>query len=127
MHLKHIYLTLARNPDEDILDAERDQHYVITAPLNADGHVDEVLWKTYKDKCEARHIQNGRADRIGKLTHFKGAWRLHYPGEAPSDDEVLFDLGSHCFLPGEYVTVNEPDGDTLTYRVDKVEKGPLLG
>ncbi|MEM8986214.1 MAG: hypothetical protein AAGC95_05770 [Pseudomonadota bacterium] len=126
MHLKYVHLTIARNPGEDIPEDEYDQRYLITAPLTPEGHIDETLWRDHKDKCEARHITAGRADRIGKLTRRGGAWRLHYPGDAPSDDEMLFHLDTHKFLPGEYVTVSEPDGDVFTYRIARVEKGPRI-
>ena len=44
-----------------------------------------------------------------------GGWALHYDGEARPDD-IGFHFADECFVPGEYVSINEA-GKMHTYRV----------
>ncbi len=44
------------------------------------------------------------------------SWVFSYaPGE--SDDEALFHVENHAISVGEYLTITEPDGEKLPFRV----------
>jgi hypothetical protein len=50
-----------------------------------------------------------------------GAWVFHYEGaDGAGEDDPTYRLGEHRFVPGEYVTIFEDDGEH-TYRVVSVD------
>jgi hypothetical protein len=116
--MKTIRLELARNPRYP--DGNNGCGYDIRLPLDADGGIDPQAFRRYRKSCTVRRFWEGESDRIGELHHTRhGAWAFSYePGEA--DDEALFRLESHALRTGEYVTVREPDGEPLTFRVAEV-------
>jgi hypothetical protein len=62
-----------------------------------------------------RHWPNER-DLTGYVIRTPGGWALSYePGE--DDDETVFHLETHPIRIGEYITVTEPDGQKLPFRV----------
>ena len=127
MHLKTIHMELARNPGDHSADALRAHRYVLTAPLTSDGHLDHDVWKRNKEACVFTHYVDGEVERHGRLSHLGGGWRLHPPGEAPSEDEKFYKLDQHQLLEGEYLTLSEPDGEALTYRIARITRGPEAG
>ena len=94
--------------------------YEIKAPLTADGHFNEEAWRAAKDKCVVRRFWQGEPDEHGKLIHTRHrTWAISYePGE--DDDEPLFSLATHKIVPGEYISIREQDGDTLTFAIVSV-------
>ena len=125
MHLKYIQLELARNPgDDEHIGSPSHYRYILTAPLTPDGHLDRQLWERNKEKCVFTHFLPDEPERHGKITHRGGGWQLHYNGADPAEDEKPHKLDRHVMLEGEYLTINEPDGDAWTYKVTRVWKGP---
>jgi hypothetical protein len=118
MALTQVVLRLARNPGYP--EGDPAQGYVITAPLTADGHLDPNAWREARKACTVirfRPHEERHAD--GFLAHRGSSWFIHYDEEGEGDDEPLYRLGEHNLAVGEYVTVHESDGDSLTYRVDQ--------
>lgn len=91
--------------------------YEFTAPLTADGRIDEAAWRTQRKQCTVRRFWKGEADQLGRLIHTRhGTWAFSYaPGE--DDDTPFVHLESHVLKPGEYVSIREHGGDTLPFRV----------
>ena len=124
MSMKRIRLELAR--DHDFPQGSRDRGYEFTAPLDADDHIDPVLWKQDRDKCRVRRFWDGEKDEVGHLVRKPGgSWAFHYDilGDE-DDDETGYRFGSHAFRPGEYVSINEHDDQLRTFRVVTVLEVP---
>jgi hypothetical protein len=116
MALTQVVLTLARNPG--FPDGDPGQGYIITAPLDADGRLDPEEWREKRKACTVvrfRPDEERHAD--GFLTHRGAGWFVHYDEEGEGEDEPLYRLGDHKLAVGEYVTVHEDGGRSLTYRV----------
>jgi hypothetical protein len=128
--LKRIRLNLARSKEHP---AGSSRHgYEFTAPLDATSHIDAALWKKHREHCRVRRFWEGEADEIGHLVHRPGGkaggvWAFHYDirdnDNDPDDDEAGYRFGAHAFVPGEYVSIRDEDGDMHTFQV--VSVGPV--
>lgn len=127
---KRIRLELARTKEHP---AGSPLHgYEFVAPLTADSHIDPAAWKAHRDQCRVRRFW-GREEEIGHLVHRPGGaagatWAFHYDirdiDDDPDDDEAGYRFGAHAFVPGEYVSVRDEDGDLNTFVV--VTVGPVV-
>lgn len=123
MSLSHIRLQLAR--DHDFPQGSTERGYEFTAPLLADGRIDEKEWRANIDRCRVRRFWVDELDEIGHLIRKPGgAWAFHYDmlGDA-DDDETGYRFGDHKFTPGEYVSIKEQDDVLRTFKVTFV--GPV--
>ena len=103
-----------------------DRHgYEFVAPLDKDGHIDPKLWREYRTYCGVRRFWEGEPDEAGRLVHkpggTSGRWVFDYDDTAEFDDEAGYRFGEHAFLPGEYVSVRDEDGEMHTFQVATVE------
>jgi len=120
---KHITLTLARCPEFPLGSSKHG--YVITAPLDADGYLDTDARKTAQSLCLARRFSPDEKDRFGRLLHRAGGpngatWVIDYDPNATTDDERGFRLEAHQFVPGNYVSIRDDEGNLTTYQVSRV-------
>lgn len=116
--LTRLTLRLGRNPHAGYPEGDDAHGYVIVAPVDHDGKLDEALWRAHRQACTVVRfspIPEERAD--GVLARRGDAWFFHYDEADEGPDEPLYRLGDHRLLLGEYVTVKEADGDALTYKV----------
>jgi len=122
--LNRIVLTLARS--RDFPDGSPRHGYDFIAPLDAEGHIDPILWKKYRDYCGVRRFWAGEDDEIGRLVHKPGGpeharWVFDYNPRDDDDDEAGYRFGEHAFLVGEYVSISGRDGKLHTFRVISVD------
>lgn len=123
MALSRITLRLARNPGTEFANGDDRRGYLLVAPLNAKGFLDEAAWKAHKDSCTVRHFSPDLPEpREGLLRRRGENWFFDYEDGATEDDEPVFKLGGHPFVVGEYVTVTDEDDRPLTYQVKDVAK-----
>jgi hypothetical protein len=114
-----IRLELAREPGHPT--GEASHGYDIVAPLDADGRIDPANWRTHRDASRVRRFRRDEEDRVGRLGRkHGGTWFFDY-GEGDRDDEPGFRFGDERFVPGEYVSVREQDGEMHTFRIVSVE------
>ena len=98
--------------------------YEFVAPLDADGHIDVESWRNYRTVCFVHRLENGMIRDRGLLVHRAGGeggatWAFDYElGEG--EEESGFRFGAHPFIPGEYVSIRDEDGDLHTYQVVSV-------
>lgn len=120
MSLKVITLELARNPGQP--EGDHSHGYVFRAPLDPRGHFDRFQWAAMKSFCTVHRIENGHEVENGLLIlNRRGQWVFSYaPGD--EDDESLFRLAQHVFVPGEYVSITEHDGKQRTFKVASVAR-----
>ena len=122
--LKHIRLNLARSKEFPTGSARHGYEFV--APIDSNGHIDSPLWQQFRDHCRVRRFWNGADDQIGRLVHKPGGaeharWVFDYDANRADDDESGYRFGIHAFLPGEYVSISDQDGELHTFKVIAVE------
>jgi hypothetical protein len=116
MSLHQIVLKLARNPGFPA--GDQTQGYVLVAPLDSQSRLDLGDWRKNREVCTVIRFKPGEdRDADGVLAHNGAHWFFHYDEIGEGDDEPVFRLGDHRLAVGEYVTIHESDGKSLTYRV----------
>lgn len=116
---RKVRLELAREPGRPAGDAR--YGYDLLIPLDGDGRIDGAAWRANRDLTRIRRFRSDEADQIGKLGRRPGgAWYFDYH-EGDADDEAGFRFGDEAFVPGEYVSLRERDGEFHTFRVVSVE------
>ena len=116
---KTVVQELALHPDARTAAPPRSRGYVMTAPLNAAGHLDTSGVSAHR--WPVRRFGDPGDGDIGWLAHRGSAWFIDYDPDSESDNEPIFRLSDHRFIIGEYVTITSHEGEALTYRVVSVE------
>jgi len=122
--LKRIRLDLARS--KEFPNGSSDHGYEFVAPLDTQGHIDAHLWQQHRDHCRVRRFWNGAPEQVGRLVHKPGGkeharWIFDYDVKRRDDDESGYRFGAHTFIPGEYVSISDEDGESHTFRVASVQ------
>lgn len=114
MNWKSIRLELART--NGFPQGSPGRAFLLRLPLDADGLIDaEALARNPERAAVHRHWPN-EPDQSGYVIRAGTGWAFSYrPGE--EDDEAIFHLETHPIRLGEYVTLTEPDGTRLPFRV----------
>ena len=114
--LKKIRLNLART--REFPNGSNRHGYEFAAPLDADGHIDVEGWKRLRENCRVRRFWADEEEDLGHLVHRPGgSWAFRYDIAGDEDDEAGYRLGDHAFVPGEYVSIRDEDGDLHTFQV----------
>ena len=121
MSLSRIVMRLARNPGTEFADGDDHRGYTLTAPLTADGLIDEAGFRQNGKVCSVRRFALDEDPQEGRLSRRGDHWFFDY-GAGAVDDEAVFRLGQHRFSVGEYVTIADEDGRPLTYKVTDVQE-----
>src|SRR3954453_5355343 len=120
---KRIRLNLARSKEFPSGWARHGFEFV--AQLDARHHIDAGLWRTHREHCGVRRFW-GDEEEFGKLVHKPGGkehsrWVFDYDDAADEDDEAGYRFAGHAFVPGEYVSIRDEEGDMHTFQVVSVE------
>ena len=120
---KRIRLHLARS--KEFPDGSDHHGYEFVAPLDAKGHIDQHLWQKHREHCRVRRFWEGDDEKAGLVIHKPGGaeharWVFDYDQTRSDDDESGYRFGAHAFLPGEYVSISDDDGEVHTFRVVSV-------
>ena len=119
MSWKSIRLELARTSDFPQGSASR--AYLLRLPLGDNGLIDEPVLRATPARATVRRFWPNEPDMAGYVLPASGGWVFSYePGE--EDDEAVFHLENHPIRLGEYVTLTEPDGRQLPFRVASIER-----
>jgi hypothetical protein len=121
MTLSRIVMRLARNPGTEFAGGDDHRGYTLTAPLTADGHLDEGAFMKARANCKVRRFAPDEDPVDGRLNRRGHRWFFDYDEQDTADDEPVHRLGEHRFAVGEYVTVTDEDGRPLTYKVVEVK------
>lgn len=120
MPLSRIVMRLARNPGTEFADGDDHRGYTLTAPLTAEGRLDEAAFGADATGCTVRRFTPDEDAEEGMLGRRGDSWFFDYDPEDSADDEPLFKLGDHSFNLGDYVSVADVDGRLLAYKVTEV-------
>lgn len=124
MTLSRIVMRMARNPGTEFAGGDDHRGYTLTAPLTADGMLDEAAYAKSKTQCVVRRFAPDEAAADGRLARKGERWFFDYDDEDSADDEPVHRLGQHRFALGDYVSVSDEDGRLLTYKVMEVTELP---
>lgn len=114
MNWKSIRLELART--KEFPEGSAGRCYLLRLPVRDDGLIDEEALGDRPAQATVRRFWPNEADLSGYVIRTPKGWAFSYrPGE--DDDESVFHLESHPLRIGEYVTLTEPDGQQLPFRV----------
>lgn len=123
--LSRLTLRLARNPQSGAPEGDPTRGYSILAPLDAEGHIDLVAWRDARARCTVvRFSPDPEEQADGWLTHNGSHWFFRYDEDLEGPDEPVFRLGDHRMIADEFVSVRQPDGKSLVYRVTDVTALP---
>lgn len=115
--LSTIRLVLARN--SGFPEGSVEHGYELNVPLSPDAHIDLAAFHERRPDCTFTRFWGDEGERHGQVVHGRHGWAFSYePGE--DDDEPILRLEGHVLRPGEYVTVREANGESLTFRVVSV-------
>lgn len=118
--LKIIRLNLARSKEHP--NGSNRHGYEFVAPLDETGHIDAEAWKKVKERCRVRRFWGDEEWDIGHVVHGPGGrWAFRYDIEGDEDDEGGYRFAAHPFVPGEYVSIRDDDGEMHTFTVVTVE------
>src|ERR1700712_1421239 len=121
MGLFRIVMRLARNPGTEFAGGDDHRGYALTAPLTADGMLDEAAYAKVKAQCLVRRFAPDEDPAGGRLSRTRGRWFFDYDDDDAADDEPIHRLGEHRFAGGEYVTVTDQNGSPLPYKGGEVQ------
>jgi hypothetical protein len=109
-----VRLELARTPE--FPDGSASRAYLVHLPLDQGGLIDEDAMRRTPAMATVRRFWPNERDMAGYVISTPRGWALSYrPGD--EDDETIFHLETHRLRIGEYVTLREPDGEQLPFRV----------
>lgn len=114
MNWTSIRLELARTADFPEGSASR--AYLLRLPLDEEGLIDARALHRSPARATVHRFWPNEPDMSGYVIDTPRGWAFSYEiGE--EDDEAVFHLESHPLQIGEYITLTEPDGRRLPFRV----------
>jgi hypothetical protein len=119
---KLVRLELARTPEYPAGSASR--AYMLRLPLREDGLIDEAAITATPGMASVRRFWPNEPDQQGYVVRKGKGWAFSY-ALGDDDDEGLYHLESHPIGLGEYLTLTEPDGRRLPFRVVHAEADTL--
>lgn len=119
MNWTSIRLELARTPEFPGGSASR--AYLLRLPLDADGLIDAGALGRTPARATVHRFWPNQPDMSGYVIPTPRGWAFSYEiGE--EDDETVFHLETHPIRIGEYITLTEPDGSRLPFRVADLKR-----
>lgn len=119
MNWKSIRLELARTREYPEGSASR--AYLLRLPLAEDGLIDEDVLSRTPAMATVRRFWPNEPDMAGYVIRTPRGWAFSYE-LGDDDDETVFHLETHPIRLGEYLTLTEPDGSQLPFRVASIER-----
>lgn len=119
-HLRKITLHLARTKEHPQGSARHGYDFI--APLTADGKIDAEEWAEHRNACVVHRFWGDEPPLRGHLVRKSGGkggatWRFDYDQEDEDDDEAGYRFADHVFAPGEYVSIQDAEGELHTFKV----------
>ena len=119
MNWQSIRLELARTSDFPQGSASR--AYLLRLPLADDGLIDEKALRKSPAMATVHRFWPNEPDMAGYVIRTPRGWAFSYE-LGDDDDETIFHLETHKLRLGEYLTLTEPDGRQLPFRVASIER-----
>lgn len=116
MNWKTIRLELAQTDEHPSGSAGR--AYLIRLPLDAAGAVDQCALDERPAQATVRRFWPSEPDQCGRVERGETGWVLRCDGGRSPDRVAL--LESDVLEPGRKVTITQPDGTRLPFRVASI-------
>lgn len=113
-----IRLELARAPQ--FPNGSPHRCYLLYLPLEAGGFIDEEKVRTSPRLATVRRFWPSQPDMRGYVHKMPDGWAFSYETR-DAVDETVFHLDTHPIQVGECITLTEPDGERLPFRVTNVQ------
>lgn len=114
-----VKLELART--DEFPSGSPSRSYLIRLPLDDGGFIDDKARESDPQRATVRRFWPNEPDQSGYILKVKNGWAFSYAvGE--DDDENLFHLENHSIRAGEYLTLTEPNGKQLPFRVVSISE-----
>ncbi len=120
MNWKAIRLELARTREFPQGSASRS--YLLRLPLKEDGLIDEPSISASPAHATVRRFWPNEPDLIGTIVPTPKGWAFAYEPEEDDSAEAVFHLDTHRIRLGEHITLTEPDGRRLPFRVASMQQ-----
>lgn len=114
---KIIRLELART--SQFPEGSPSRAFILRLPLNSKGLIDADEVARNPAMATVKRFWPNEPDQQGYVVRSGAAWAFSYAiGEG--DDEKLFHLEAHPLQQGDYLTLTEPSGEQLPFRVTRI-------
>ncbi len=114
MNWQSIRLELART--SDFPEGSASRAYLLRLPLDDHGLIDASAHGQTPERATVHRFWPNQPDMSGYVIDTPRGWAFSYE-IGDGDDETVFHLETHPMRIGEYVTLTEPDGQRLPFRV----------
>jgi len=114
--MRRVRLELARC--RDFPEGSRRHGYELRVPLTWGGRLDHKAMPEDCDEVTFHRFWDGE-NQWGHIRHGHRGWALSF-GQGRDKEELIFKEDGHRFVSGEYVSIEERDGQTRTFRVVSV-------
>jgi len=94
--------------------------YLLYLPLEASGLIDEEKVRASPRLATVRRFWPSQPDMRGYVRKMQDGWAFSYE-TWDTGDECVFHLDTHPLRVGECITLTEPDGERLPFRVTNVQ------
>jgi hypothetical protein len=123
MNWKTVRLELGRT--SDFPEGSASRAYLLRVPLDDSGLIDAGALGREPGHATVRRFWPNQRDMSGRLVATPEGWAVRYdPGEAPPGNPATFRLDTRETMRlGACVTVTEPDGRALPFRVASLGRG----
>ncbi|MGE5723301.1 MAG: hypothetical protein ACM3YM_12665 [Sphingomonadales bacterium] len=122
MNWKNIRLELART--RDFPEGSASRAYLLRLPVGDDGLIDEAALRAAPARATVRRHWPSEPDMTGYVIRTPRGWALSYR-KGEDDDETIYHLETHAMRQGEYITLTEPDGQKLPFRIASLQPAGL--
>ena len=95
--------------------------YLLHLPLEASGLIDEERIRAAPKRASVRRFWPSQPDLRGYVIKMPKGWAFLYETQK-GGDETVFYLDTHPIRIGERITLTEPDGERLPFRVTNVQQ-----
>ena len=94
--------------------------YLLHLPLEASGLIDEEMVRASPKRATVRRFWPSQPDMRGYVVKLQEGWAFAYESRDEVDEHV-FRLDAHPMRIGECITLTEPDGERLPFRITDVQ------
>lgn len=112
-----VRLELANTPE--FPDGSVGRAYLLHVPIDNDGLIDAHECERHVEMATVRRFWPNEADRAGYLLPTSRGWAFAYR-QSDADDQRLDYLGNGRFVVGNNLTITDPVGTRLPFRVSDV-------
>jgi hypothetical protein len=115
--LTKVRLEIARCPE--FPEGSAKHGYLLTLPLDESGALETGHGQHVASRCHFERFWNGEQLEVGHIERHGHGWTLAFDGveDDAAAREPIFKAEGHRFLPGDYLSIKERDGQLRTFRV----------